>query len=89
MTNAKRRRLLKAFIAAGGVGLEVVSGSHNRDECLHMAQLAREFGLFASAGSDYHGPESPWIELGAIPPLPEGVTPIWRSWSSLADALSA
>jgi len=80
MTNSKRRRLLREFIEAGGVALEVISGSHSRDDCFHMAQLAREFGLLASAGSDYHGPESPWIELGNLPPLPDGLIPIWRDW---------
>ena len=46
--------------------LEVVSGSHTRDETLRMAAVAREHGLYASCGSDYHGPENPWIELGRL-----------------------
>lgn len=80
MTRTKLRRLIAEFVEAGGVGFEVVSGSHNRDECFSMAAHAREFGLLASAGSDYHGPENPWIELGRLPDLPSGCTPIWQDW---------
>ena len=80
LNRGKLRRLLQEFVAAGGVGLEVVSGSHNRDEYQVMARHARDFGLLASAGSDYHGPEQPWIELGRLPELPVGCRPIWHDW---------
>jgi len=80
MTRTKLRKLIAAFVEAGGVGIEVVSGSHSRDEYFTMAAHARDFGLLASAGSDYHGPENPWIELGRLPDLPPGCTPIWHDW---------
>jgi predicted metal-dependent phosphoesterase TrpH len=80
LTRSKLRRLLGEFVEVGGVALEVVSGSHSRDDCFGMAQLARDFGLLASAGSDYHGPEHPWIELGRLPPLPYGCRPVWKEW---------
>ncbi len=80
MTRTKLRRFMSEFAEAGGVGLEVVSGSHSRDEAFAMAAHARDFGLLASAGSDYHGPENPWIELGRLPDLPAGCEPIWRDW---------
>jgi predicted metal-dependent phosphoesterase TrpH len=76
-TRAKMRRLLGELKECGGRGLEVVSGSHSRDDYFVFARHAKEHGLFASAGSDYHGPEKPWIELGRLPPLPDGCTPIW------------
>lgn len=82
MTASKRRRLLGEFVELGGEGLEVVSGSHSRGDNFSMAQLARKFGLKASAGSDFHGPENPWVELGRLQPLPEGVEPIWSVWSA-------
>jgi predicted metal-dependent phosphoesterase TrpH len=86
LTRSKLARLIGDFRAAGGVGIEVVSGSHSRDETLHMAAVAREHKLFASAGSDYHGPEKPWVELGRLRPLPRGCTPIWEAagWSAAA-----
>jgi predicted metal-dependent phosphoesterase TrpH len=80
MTASKRRKLLQEFVARGGAGLEVVSGSHSRGDNFSMAQLAKNFGLLASAGSDFHGPENPWVELGRLQTLPEGCSPIWQDW---------
>jgi len=80
LTRGKLRRLIGDFVAAGGEGLEVVSGSHSRDDYFTMAKHARDFGLLASAGSDYHGPEHPWIELGRLPELPDGCKAIWKDW---------
>lgn len=88
MTASKRRKLLGEFVELGGEGLEVVSGSHSRGDNFSMAQLARMFGLLASAGSDFHGPENPWVELGRLQPLPDGCVPIWSSWDS-ANVASA
>jgi hypothetical protein len=76
-TRTKMKRLLGEFRECGGSGIEVVSGSHSRDDSFVYARHAREEGLLASAGSDYHGPEQPWIELGRLPALPEGCRPIW------------
>jgi len=80
VTRGKLRRLIGVFAELGGEGLEVVSGSHSRDDYFTMAQHARDFGLLASAGSDYHGPEHPWIELGRLPELPPGCKAIWKDW---------
>ena len=82
LTRTRLRRLLAEFIEAGGEGLEVVSGSHSRDDSFKMAKHAADFQLLASAGSDYHGPENPWIDLGRLPPFPAGTVPIWRGWES-------
>jgi predicted metal-dependent phosphoesterase TrpH len=79
-TRSKLRRLIGEFVEAGGSALEVVSGSHSRDDCFVMARHAREFRMLGSAGSDFHGPENPWIELGRLPGLPEGCEPLWRHW---------
>ncbi len=80
LTRTRLRRLIAEFQAAGGVGLEVVSGSHSRDDMFTMAAHARDCGLLASSGSDFHDPATPWIELGRLPPLPDGVRPIWHDW---------
>ncbi len=84
LTAGKLRRLLGEFVECGGVGLEVVSGSHSRQDVDAMTSHALKFGLLASAGSDYHGPENPWLELGRLPALPEVLTPVWSLWE--ADA---
>lgn len=80
MTATKRRKLFGEFVELGGEGLEVVSGSHSLGDCHNMAQYARQFDLLASSGSDYHGPENPWIALGRLPPLPKTCQPIWSTW---------
>lgn len=80
LTRTKLLRLLGEFKAAGGEGIEVISGSHSRDESIIFARHAREQGLLASAGSDFHGPEQPWVELGRLPALPDGCIPIWHDW---------
>lgn len=79
-TRTKLLRLIGEFKELGGVGIEVVSGSHSPDERLLFARHARENGLLASVGSDYHGPENPWVDLGRLAPLPEFCTPIWVDW---------
>jgi predicted metal-dependent phosphoesterase TrpH len=81
MTRSKLRQLIKEFAAFGGEALEVVSGSHSRDDYFTMAKHALDFGLRASAGSDFHSPENPWIELGRLPMLPDTCLPIWANWS--------
>jgi predicted metal-dependent phosphoesterase TrpH len=73
------RRLLEAFKNLGGEGLEVISGSHSLDDSRHMATLASQFNLLASRGSDYHGPENPYVQLGRLPGVPENCVPIWQS----------
>ncbi len=74
------RHLLTEFKEYGGMAIEVVSGSHSRDEYRTMATYAKQFSLLASAGSDYHGPENLWMELGKLPELPSGCVPIWEHW---------
>jgi predicted metal-dependent phosphoesterase TrpH len=74
------RRLLGEFRDAGGGGIEVLSSSHTREQADTFATLARTFGLRASCGSDWHGPGESWLELGQLPPLPAGLTPVWADW---------
>jgi predicted metal-dependent phosphoesterase TrpH len=79
MTASKLRCFLGEFRECGGVGMEVISGSHTRDNVTAMAALCRTHNMLASCGSDYHGPENPWIRLGQLPALPAGCPPVWES----------
>ena len=74
------RELLSAFRDIGGDGIEVLSSSHTPEQYTQFARFARVFGLRASLGSDYHGPGESWVDLGDMPPLPAGLTPVWKDW---------
>lgn len=78
------RRLLVAFRDFGGEGLEVASGQGGPTEVATAAGHARRYGLLASAGSDFHGPDQPWLQLGRLPPLPGDLKTVWeaRGWAA-------
>ena len=77
LSKAELRALFGAFKDRGGRGIEVLSGSNKDDEVREFSRIAREFGFLASRGSDFHGPGESWIDLGKLPDLPEGLTPVW------------
>lgn len=77
LTRSKRRRLIADYIQAGGQALEVVNGMQPAEQVGTLSILTREFGLLASAGSDFHGPGT-WSEIGVYRPLPEDLPPLWR-----------
>jgi len=69
--------LFTEFKGHGGQGVEVVTGSHSNAESVVYAETAREFGLAASRGSDFHSPDESRIDLGTLPALPSQLTPVW------------
>jgi 3',5'-nucleoside bisphosphate phosphatase len=69
--------LFMEFKAHGGGAVEVVTGSHTVAEYGQYADMAREFGLAASRGSDFHSPDESHTDLGALPYLPGELTPVW------------
>ena len=71
--------LFSEFVAHGGQGVEVMTGSHSEPERIRMADLALEFGLLASRGSDFHSPTESRTELGSLPDLPGRLTPVWEA----------
>ncbi len=70
--------LFSEFKTHGGQGVEVVTGSHTAAEYVKYAQTAREFGLAASRGSDFHSPDESHTDLGQLPYLPGELTPVWE-----------
>lgn len=81
LSGARMRRLLSAFVALGGAGIEVVCGGYSADMQRTCAQWALKHGLRGSVGSDFHTPETPWNELGRLAPLPPSVEPVWTQLS--------
>ncbi len=79
LSATRLRQLIGEFRELGGAALEVVSGSHSRDDMLRFARLSQDYQLAASSGSDYHGPENPYRDIGRLPTLPDGCLPVWQS----------
>lgn len=78
LTANEEYALFTEFKAHGGRGVEVVTGSHTAAEYVKYADTAREFGLAASRGSDFHSPDESHTDLGLLPHLPGGLTPVWE-----------
>ncbi len=77
-TATEEYALFTEFKAHGGRGVEVVTGSHTPAEYVKYADTAREFGLAASRGSDFHSPDESHTDLGRLPYLPGELTPVWE-----------
>ncbi|MBK1693736.1 phosphatase [Chromatium weissei] len=88
LTRTQLFKLIGEFREHGGAGIEVVTSTHSRDDVLNFALHARTQQLLASAGSDFHGTEHAWLQLGRLPPLPNNCTPIWQTWP-FADTASS
>ncbi|MEX1197460.1 MAG: PHP domain-containing protein [Pseudohongiellaceae bacterium] len=74
------RQLIDAFVEGGGSGLEVSYSNLNPDVLKHLARQAEERGLWASVGSDFHTPETTWMDLGKLRQLPGHCEPqaVWH-----------
>lgn len=71
-------KLLTQFKALHGEGVEVVHGTHTPEQMRLFAGLTKKLGLLASRGSDYHSPKESRIEIGRLPPHPEGLPGVWE-----------
>jgi 3',5'-nucleoside bisphosphate phosphatase len=81
LTVTKLKRLLGDFKKWGGTGIEVVSGNERPDSVRLLERLSQEFDLKASAGSDYHGPFGPWMQVGKFTQIHESaVDLVWQTW---------
>lgn len=78
LSGNKLSELCQAFADAGGVAIELSYPQLFLKEAQRMAKMARQLGLYASQGSDFHSPKQRWTGLGRMPPLPPEVTPIWQ-----------
>ena len=79
LTPTEDYALFVEFKAHGGRGVEVVTGSHSAADAERYAETAREFGLLASRGSDFHSPGESRVDLGGLPPLPADLAPVWEA----------
>ena len=83
MGDGKMRELLTQFKNYGGIGIEVVTGSHSVEQYALYAKLASKFDLLSSRGSDFHAPDESFRDLGHLPQLPDQCVPVWRDWAEV------
>ncbi len=82
-TGMKLRRLIECFVAAGGSGIELVSGRQTRDQVEHLARLARDYDLEVSLGSDFHSDAPYGADLGVESSTARGgLRGVWERWPS-------
>lgn len=75
-----RREMCAEFAAAGGRGVEVVTGGggvRDREQAISLAVRCR---LEGSVGSDFHDPAVPWNPPGRLAKLPDSIRPIWSDF---------
>jgi 3',5'-nucleoside bisphosphate phosphatase len=84
MTRTKLRACITDFKEAGGIGLEVSYGLMDSSQRGQIAGLCKDFNLYGSCGSDYHGPNRFGLELGVMPVFPADVRPVWSLWRPAA-----
>jgi predicted metal-dependent phosphoesterase TrpH len=75
--------LVTEFRAAGGRGIEVVSGSQSESDFVRFGKWSRDFNLAASRGSDFHDPVESRYDLGLLPRLSQSLQPVWSDWSEI------
>ena len=78
-TPTEEYALITEFMAHGGRGIEVVTGSHTAAEILQYTETAQEFQLLASRGSDFHSPEESRVDLGQLGQLSGRLEPVWMA----------
>ena len=76
------KRLLQHYKDVGGDALEVAGGQQAPQQRQYLGELAVQFGLTASVGSDFHN-IGRWRELGHQLKLPEQCQPVWINWADI------
>ena len=79
LSDLAMHELLAEFKELGGVGIEVVTGSHTPDQYLEYARVANRYGFLASVGSDFHAPGESPVDVGCLPDFPCRVNPVYES----------
>lgn len=80
LTRHKLVSLVADFKACGGQAIEVISGDQKINDTYKMKLIAKQLGMHASCGSDFHSPDQNWQELGVCGLLPADCSPVWQLW---------
>lgn len=80
-TGMKLRRLVAAFMEAGGRAIEVHSGRQTRDQIAHLKRLAVDCDLEVSVGSDFHRDSTYGAPLGVESSPFKELRGVWERWT--------
>ncbi|SFV65106.1 COG0613, Predicted metal-dependent phosphoesterases (PHP family) [hydrothermal vent metagenome] len=69
ITHTKLKQLISDFKEAGGSAIEIITAFYQQQEVQMMIEIANEFDLQGSIGSDYHGWENSFVKMGYLKPL--------------------
>lgn len=61
-----RQDLIPEFVKSGLSGIEAIYPEHSPSQTRHYQQLAKEYGLLITGGSDCHGEAKPEIRIGDV-----------------------
>ena len=78
MTQTKIKNMLIDFKEVFGDGVEVVTATSTEEEISLSNQLAEDYDLMSSCGSDFHGWSNQRIQIGCLRNLPSLDNAIWR-----------
>ena len=73
----KKTATASAAKAAAAAAEILCAGRKESEDVIHR-DMAREFDLAASRGSDFHSPDESHTDLGSLPWLPGNLTPVWE-----------
>lgn len=65
LSEGELRELIPLAKEAGMLGMEIMHSSFNKEKSALARELAREFDLLPSGGSDFHGANKPDVRLGS------------------------
>ncbi len=68
--------LIRDLADAGMGGLETIHSTHDTDTVHRLTRLADRLGLAPTGGSDFHGANKPWVQIGQA----AGRRSIPRAW---------
>lgn len=60
----ENKELISFLTSLGLEGLEIYHSSHNKNQILNLQQIARDYHLLPTGGSDFHGTNKPDIQIG-------------------------
>ena len=66
LAGAELEKLVKDLKDMGLMGIEVYYSKHTKEQTRDYIRLARKYGLFMTAGSDFHGENKKDIKLGLM-----------------------